>query len=169
MTTKRKVYYKPDGQVIIIIPVEKSRMGGESEQDWLDRVYAKTETQANKVLAQVSFDLLVEQQKPFPDIVEVARLQSIVTQAQENNLQDLDKEDKLVSDFPLNYNSTNRHKLRGGLGQPLIIDDTVITDIELKAAMELDLDTELAKASPSSNRVMRMQRKLQKKDYTPEP
>ncbi len=41
MTTKRRVYYRKDGQVAIVSPVGDPKKG-ETEGEWLKRVYEKT-------------------------------------------------------------------------------------------------------------------------------
>ncbi len=43
MTTKRRVYYETDGQVRVVIPAPKSKKKNETEDEWLKRVYEKTE------------------------------------------------------------------------------------------------------------------------------
>lgn len=41
MTTRRAVYVRPDGGITVVVPAPASRLPGETEADWLARVYAR--------------------------------------------------------------------------------------------------------------------------------
>lgn len=61
------------------------------------------------------------------------------------------------------YNT--RAKWRGSKGQGVKVDDTIVTIPEKIKALEDEMDTELAKTNPNMPKVMRAQRKLDKKEY----
>ena len=81
------------------------------------------------------------------------------------SLVSMDSEEKDVRDFPVGYDNSNREKLRGEKGQPLRIDNTVVTQAEKRKTVEDELDAELAKQSPSAVKAIKLNRKLEKKDY----
>ncbi len=54
MTTKRRVFYKPDGQVSICTPAPGSKRENEIDQEWLDRVFKKAAQ--NPKYATLPFD-----------------------------------------------------------------------------------------------------------------
>jgi len=123
--TKCRVYYHPDGKVDIVYPSPNyPKKGGESETDWLARIYQETEIE------------LGMQGLPFDDI------------------------DR--SELP---DRSNKMKWRGSKGNGIHIDNTIVTEREKKEAIEADLDAELAKPAPNAIKAMRLQRKLDKREY----
>lgn len=52
--TKCRVYYRPDGTVAVVHPVFKARRLDETEQEFLDRAYAKAEKESG--LTGLDFD-----------------------------------------------------------------------------------------------------------------
>ena len=64
-----------------------------------------------------------------------------------------------------NGKKVDREKWRGNQGQGVSIDGTIVTDTEKRKAIEDRLDTELAKPTPNAIAAMRLQRKLDKREY----
>jgi hypothetical protein len=60
---------------------------------------------------------------------------------------------------------SDRDKWRGVKGQGVRIDHTIITKAERRAALEAELDAELAKPNANEITAMRLKRKLDKGDY----
>ncbi|HDY67877.1 hypothetical protein LCGC14_2861220 [marine sediment metagenome] len=63
------------------------------------------------------------------------------------------------------YASATRNKWRKKAGGGVKIDNSVVTTIEKRKKVEDDLDAELAKPAPNAIAAMRLQRKLDKREY----
>ena len=161
MKDKRRVYYKTNGKVIVYMPLSRIR-DGESEQDCLDRVYAKAEKDSQDLLDVAKSKLKVESEKPSPDKKKVAKWKALVEHRKDVLLAGKDYDDVLVSDLPPNYNIET---LRGAKGQLLTIDSTVVTQADKRQKIENDLDKELGKANPNAIKALKLQRKLDKRKY----
>ncbi len=59
----------------------------------------------------------------------------------------------------------DRDKWRGKKGEGIKVDSSIITIAEKRQAIENELDAELAKAAPDPVQVIKLERKLQKRDY----
>ncbi len=79
-------------------------------------------------------------------------------------LQGATYEDIEESDLPV-YDSATRSKWRKKPGGGVFIDATVITTVEKIQKIEDDIDVELAKPNPDVIAAMRLQRKLDKREY----
>ena len=165
MGYKSRVYYLANNELSIVIPAPKSKRIGESEQDWLERVYAKAVSESQKRLDATRFNLLFEQQKSMPNPKKLTGLAKGVEWCENTLLVGKEFDDKTDVDYPSEYNDENREKLRGEKGQPLRIDNTVVTQAEKRKTVEDELDAELAKQSPSAVKAIKLNRKLEKKDF----
>jgi hypothetical protein len=58
-----------------------------------------------------------------------------------------------------------RDKWRGSKVTGIKIDHSIVTEAEKRQTIEDDIDNELAKSNPDLAKVMKLQRKLDKKDY----
>ena len=63
------------------------------------------------------------------------------------------------------YDSATRNKWRKKAGGGVKIDNTVITKAEKIKKIEDNLDAELAKANPDAIKALKLQRKLDKREY----
>jgi hypothetical protein len=79
----------------------------------------------------------------------------------DSSLQGLEYEDMDTSQLPDRSNG-KRNKWRGAKGQGVHIDESVITAYDIRQ----QLDEELDKSSPNPVTILKLQRKLQKRDYT---
>ncbi len=68
------------------------------------------------------------------------------------------------ADLPA-YDSSTRPKWKKKLGGGVEIDNTIITDAEKRVAIEKQLDDELAKQNPNPIEALKLQRKLDKREY----
>ena len=59
----------------------------------------------------------------------------------------------------------HRDKWRGTKAQGLRVDHSVVTQADKRKALDDEIDAELAEATPDTAKAMRLQRKLDKKDY----
>ncbi len=73
-------------------------------------------------------------------------------------------EDIEKTDLPV-YDSATRPKWRKKAGGGVFIDNNVVTTAEKKQKIEDDLDAELAKTAPNPIAILRLQRKLDKREY----
>jgi hypothetical protein len=80
----------------------------------------------------------------------------------ESNLEGCDYKD--IDDFEL-PDRAKRNKWRGNKAQGLYIDETVVTEDEKRQVIENDLDSELEKETPDPVKVVKLQRKLTKREY----
>ena len=143
-----RIWYKGDGTVAVTHPVEKARLKDESDEDFLERVCVKA--------AKTTQDMLdAEKAKPIPNPDKIAKLENDV-------LVGLPFDDVDPITLP---DRKDRMKWRGNKSQGLSVDNTVITLAEKRQAVEDALDTELAKSTPDTIKAMRLQRKLDKRDY----
>ncbi len=76
----------------------------------------------------------------------------------------LDYDDVLITDLP-DKKVYPVEKWRGNKGNPITIDNTVETDAEKRQKIEDDLDAELAKQNPNAVAALKLQRKLDKREY----
>lgn len=60
---------------------------------------------------------------------------------------------------------SQRDKWRGSKGAGVYVDESVITEPERRKALEEELDLELERQNPNPVTAIRLQRRLQKKDY----
>ena len=68
------------------------------------------------------------------------------------------------TDLPV-YDSSTRNKWRKKVGGGVKIDNSVVTTVEKRKAIEGELDAELAKPAPNPIVALRLQRKLDKGQY----
>lgn len=119
-----RVIYRGDGSVVVIHPAPKAQMLGETEDDFLKRVFGKA--------------------------------------VKDTELEGLPCDDVDPSALP---ERKHRNKWRGSKGKGVRVDHSVVTVAERRQAVEDELDAELAKETPDSVHALKLQRKLQKKDY----
>ncbi len=146
----QRVVYRPDGTVAVLQASLKARREGESDQDLLDRVCLKIIGETQKMLD-------AEKNKPNPNPEKVIKLTSYLLKP------NYDYDDIDPSTLPPRK---DREKWRGNKTTGLIVDNSIVTDAEKRQTLEEDLDAELAKPTPNAVKAIRLQRKLEKRDYS---
>lgn len=132
---KARVYYRTDGSVIVVHPSQKARVIEESDQAFMDRVC----------------QIHVEATKGTFDRHGVSK-----------DLTGLDYDDIDTTTLP---SRATRDKWRGDKATGLRVDVSILTLAEKRKAIEDMLDTELAKPAGNPLVAVRLQRKLDKRDY----
>ena len=118
---KRRVYYYPDGQIVVLQP---------------SGIKLDNETKDEFFIRQI--------EKSF------------------YHKQGLDYDDIDTSQLPVD---AERDKWRGSKGNGIHIDNTIVTVREKRQKVEDDLDTELVKSNPNAIKAIKLQRKLDKREY----
>ncbi len=78
----------------------------------------------------------------------------------------LEYEDIDISQLPQGQDRKGREvKWKGSKGVAITVDNTILTETEKKQKIEDDLDAELAKSNPDAIKALKLQRKLDKKEY----
>jgi hypothetical protein len=158
---KCRVVYKLDKTVAVIHPAPKARRSGETESAFLKRVCQKVIKSQGEMIDGVLQKLVVEQEKTAPSQEVIGRLHDQLTEIGER-LEGLPHDDIEPSELP---SRKDRDKWRGKKGQGIYIDHSIITEAEKRQAIEDELDAELTKDNPDAIKAVRLQRKLDKRQY----
>ncbi|KKK96327.1 hypothetical protein LCGC14_2663860, partial [marine sediment metagenome] len=93
--SKCRVFSKPDKSVLIVIPAPKSRRPGETEEEWLDRVFTMTVRKSQEAL-----DAWLEKPEPVGE-KELEKHRKSVDFLKNNLLVGLPHNDIDLSELPL--------------------------------------------------------------------
>lgn len=135
---KVRVFYKPDGQVSIVHPAPNAR-------------------RKRVVISANDREVLVDE----TDDAFFKRIMAR-TVAANPALTGLDYEDVNKTTLP---DRDKRGKWRGSKGQGVKIDNTVITTVERRQALEDEIDSELLKPTPDFKQIEINRRKIEKREY----
>lgn len=180
---KCRIVYKPDGQVSIIHPAPKARrINVEFPKGWRPPhtkkpekaaiVYSLSDNPSGRLqiayIRSIGGKAEIESDDVFLERVSEKAVKAGRTIKPDGTmvpgpLEGLPFEDVDPSTLP--QDRKNRDKWRGKKGKGIKVDPSVVTVAEKRQAVEDELDTELAKASPDSVQAIKLQRKLDKRDY----
>ena len=152
-----RVYYRADGSVAVVHPAPQSRRVIVVSPSGERREYKARNDFMAKVpaLRQSGVTVIVEDDRAFLDRV-YAEAEAT------GGLAGLDYEELDPVELP---DRVEREKWRGGKGLGVKIDPAVVTEKDRRLQVEADLDAELASPQPDPVTVIRLKRKLDKRDY----
>lgn len=174
---KCRVIYRPDGTVVVIHPAPKARQITVTyTKKGLDAFSKKYPDNLSPLPAPgVPFvfndcsevRINIPYMKKLGGVVEVESDSNLVNRVYQKAIKGTELEGLLYGDIDPTAlpDRKDRDKLRGKKGEGIRVDHSIVTMSEKRQAIEDGLDAELAQTNPDPVKAMKLQRKLEKRDY----